>query len=98
MSEDESCKEFKKETRPLKRKLVSQYSRGHLHRNCKLVIQDTGESLFAIERQLNVSHRTKRAQLPKLPPEIWIKIFSYIIAERQYPFMIRYTEITLFSV
>lgn len=68
---------------------VTCYTRAHLHRKCKLVIKDTGQCLFAIQRELNVTRQPRRSTLPKLPPEIWLKIFSYITSERQYPFMIR---------
>ncbi|CAG5122358.1 unnamed protein product, partial [Candidula unifasciata] len=68
---------------------ILSYSRSHLHRRCKLVIQDTGRCFFDIQRELSKSLQPRRSVLPKLPPEIWIKIFSYITSGRQYPFMIR---------
>ncbi|XP_005108069.1 F-box/LRR-repeat protein 6 [Aplysia californica] len=64
------------------------YTRQHLHRACKLVLEDTGECFFRMQKELNEMLKPRRKRLPKLPPEIWIKIFGYITQYRQYPFML----------
>ena len=94
---NDTSKSKKKKNRKAKHvKEKSSYRRQHLHRACKLVIEDTGQCLFQIqsdinkiERPTNKIKKTIEPSLPRLPPEIWIKIFSYITSYRQYPFMCR---------